>query len=138
MATVNVHIGFSVKIPGQDYGMLKADVDFGGIDTESDVEAQLLRCQEVAEQTSQAAEKSLATVAANLSGLNIEGVGLSKDLAELKVKVTNALKSVIDEVRRQKDIIEANAALGNLKVTATVAPVEAEDKKPPKKRTKAT
>lgn len=107
MPKVSLHYGLTLPIPGQQYTNVKADVSFDGIDTEGDVAAQVARCVEVLGQVAEGADGALAQQASNLSGLAIDGLGLPKELADLKRQMTTVIKRLVDEVTRHKEQLEA-------------------------------
>lgn len=76
MPKISIKLG--VTIPGQkEYSSLRAETEFSEIDTDGDIKAQVEECLAAIEQATQSAEEVLAQQISNLSGLNIEGVGIA-------------------------------------------------------------
>lgn len=86
MPKVTLHLGLTMPGPEQ-YSSIRADVDFGEIDTDGDVEAQIKRCAEVLEEVAVQAETSLAQQVSNSSGLSVSGVGLGAELKDFRTKL---------------------------------------------------
>ena len=55
------------------------------------------------------AERTLAQVAADASGLAIEGAGIAQEFAAFRDQVKAAVTQIAREVKRQKDALEALA-----------------------------
>ena len=109
MAKVSVMTGLTLPIPGQQYGMVKLEIRYTDIDTEDDVESQLKKCDEVALQTAERSEKTLAQTTADTTGLAVEGTGMAKEFANFKEQAQTAIMKIAREVKRQKDIVDALA-----------------------------
>lgn len=114
MPKVSVMTGLTLPIPGQQYGMAKIEIRYTDIDIEDDVESQLKRCDEVALQTAERSEKTLAQTTADTTGLAVEGTGLVKDYTSFKEQAQTAIMKIAREVKRQKDIVDA---IGGQKVS---------------------
>jgi len=106
MAKISVMTGLTLPIPGQQYGMVKLEVRYTDIDTEGDVETQLKKCDEVALQTAERSEKTLAQTVADTTGLAVEGTGLAKEFVAFKEQAQTAIMKCAREIKRQKDVIE--------------------------------
>lgn len=98
-----ISIKSGITLPGQkDYSSLRAEVEFAEIETDGDVKTQIEECVTAIEQTTPAAEKTLAQQLSNLSGLNIEGVGIITQFEEFKSKVRDWAQEMIDEMKELK------------------------------------
>lgn len=98
-----ISIKAGITLPGQkDYSSLRAEVEFAEIETDGDIKTQIEECVVAIEQTTPAAEETLAQQLSNLSGLDIEGVGIATKFEEFKGKVRNWAQEMIDEMKELK------------------------------------
>lgn len=102
MPKVSVKLGITMPGP-QEYSSFRADFAISDIDVDGDVEGQLADALRIGDRASIEAEAGLAQQAANLSGLNLEGVGVGAQFSEFKEKFGKAWS-------RLKETVEANAA----------------------------
>lgn len=137
MPTISVSSKLTLPVPNQDFGSFSQEIGFWGIDVEGDVEAQVAACVAAIDPAASAAQERLAQEAANLSGITLEGLGLSKEFTNFKDRMTNILNRVVKEVTRHKgdlDKLDIPALAKQFGVN-----VEVDEKKAPaKKRAKAS
>ena len=84
---------------------------------------------EAVDATSKVVEESLAKQASNLSGMNVEGVGLASEFEEFRNRLRPAFKDLSDLVEKHDNILQAAEASGLLKIES-----EPEEKKPRRKK----
>ena len=131
MAKISVMTGLTLPIPGQQYGMVKLEIRYTDIDTEGDVETQLKKCDEVALQTAERSEKTLAQTVADTTGLAVEGTGLVKEFTAFKEQAQTAIMKIAHEVKRHKDVLEQVSG-SKPAGKAEKAPKAEKPEKPPK------
>ena len=102
MPEVTIHLGLTLPGPEQ-YSSVRADIEFGKIDTDGDVEAQIEQCTKITQQVAEAAESSLAQNFANTSNLNVEGVGLAGEFETFRDKMRKWAKEVTKDLKKLKD-----------------------------------
>lgn len=107
MPLVSVKLGLTLPVPSKDGGFpyVRVDVEYGDIDTERDVDAQIAECIEATEKVAVSAETAVAQQATNLSGLNFEGLGMADDLKRLKERLNTYLPELKAEVKRQGEAL---------------------------------
>jgi len=103
---VSVHVGITIPGP-QEYSSIRTDCEFRNINVLHDIEPQLERCLEVAKQVYVAVEKQLAEQAANASTLAVEGLGLASRFDEFERFTKTRFEQIVNEVRRQRDLVES-------------------------------
>ncbi len=125
-----ITVSAGITLPGSvDYSSFKGLVEFSDIDTDKPLDAQLEECLEAVDATSKVVEESLAKQASNLSGMNVEGVGLATEFEEFRNRLRPAFKGLSDMVERHDNILQAAEASGLLKIEP-----EPEEKKPRRKK----
>ncbi len=93
--------GITLKIPGTDYGMAKPSVRFT-IDAEGDVAGQIEQHKAALEELAPAVEEALAQQLANITGLAVEGYGLSAKVE----KLSKLLDFTVEEMKRHKAVLK--------------------------------
>ncbi|KKK61039.1 hypothetical protein LCGC14_3018320 [marine sediment metagenome] len=125
MPKVTLHFG--ITIPGQkEYSSVRADVGFE-IDADGDIDAQLKQCLTAVKATEEPLEGALVQQVANLEGVSLEGAGIATDFAAFVKRMENRVDSIIGEVKRHKDVLEALDAAGLVKASKAAKP-KAKDK----------
>lgn len=131
MPKITIHAG--VTLPGsQEYSSFRGDVTFTDIDTQEPLVPQLKECIEAVEETGRAVEEALATQASNLSGMNVEGVGIATEFQEFRRRLRTAWEDLVAKVNKHDDVIQALEATGRVKVLVEEEPEEKPTRKPRK------
>jgi peptidoglycan hydrolase CwlO-like protein len=97
MKELSYEAAITLKIPGTDYGMAKPSVRFT-IDADGDVAEQIEQHKAALEELAPAVEESLAQQLANITGLAVEGYGLSTKVD----KLAKLLDFTVAEMKKQK------------------------------------
>lgn len=117
-----ISIRYGITIPGpKDYSSVRAEVGIE-LDADEDIDVQLKKCLDAAKKAEEPLEGALVQQVANLEGVALEGTGLATDFEALKVDVQKFVarmekrtESIIGEVKRHKDTLEALDAAGLVK-----------------------
>lgn len=109
MAKLSVSIGLTVPSRDVEYANFRPFASFKDIDVEGDVEAQARACLDAMERVSPLLEQGVARLAADASGLAVEGLGLSREFEAFRERVGETLRRIVAEVKRHKDILDAAA-----------------------------
>jgi len=120
MPKINLHYG--ITIPGaKEYSSIRVDVGME-LDADGDIDVQIKKCLDAAAKADEPLEGALVQRAANIEGVALEGTGLTVDLEALKAQVTAFIersekvsKSIIGEVTRHKNTLDALDASGLVK-----------------------
>ena len=91
---IDIETSITLPIPGQKFGMLKPTVRYSGININEPIEPQLERFRTVALQVAADAETTLAQMIADMTGLTVEGVGITADVKNLQAKFTDLTRTV--------------------------------------------
>jgi hypothetical protein len=97
MAKVTLHEGLTFS-GEKEYSSFRVDVTIADIDTEGNVGEQLKQAVEALEETAIEAEGALATQAANVSGLAIEGAGVGAAFANFREKFAPMWASMLERI----------------------------------------
>ena len=106
MAKVTVHRGVTIA-PKNTYHSFRADITLSDIDTEGDVDKQIKDSLIVAAELSSAIEEPLAQDVADVSGLSIEGMGLTKKYEQFILNDSAWKASVVKEVKKLQDMVDS-------------------------------
>ena len=127
-----ITVSAGITLPGSvDYSSFKGLVEFSEIDTDKPIDPQLEECLEAVDATAKVVEESLAKQASNLSGMNVEGVGLASEFEEFRTRLRVLFGELSDTVEKHDNILQAAEASGLLKIDP-----EPKEKKPRRKTRK--
>ena len=132
MPKITVKAGITLPLGTDERGkfsFFRGDVEFADIDTSEPLNAQLEECAEAVDATAKVVEESLAKQASNLSGMNVEGVGLATEFEEFRKRLRVAFEDLSASVEKHDNILQAAEASGILKIES-----EPEEKKPRRKK----
>ena len=134
MSKISLRLGVTFAVDPADRGSpwFRADVHLDEIDVEGDVDAQLARSLEALEKVSEKGEGALAQEASNISGMNVEGFGISRAFGEYKDKLKTWQNSVVGEIRRQGKLVDKVAVAAG--VEADPDEEEVAEEKPAKEK----
>lgn len=103
---ITVHQGLTVPIPGRDFSSLRYDVTLTDIDLEEDIDKQIEEGLAAVEKVAEAGEKALVEGAANISGLNFEGLGIATQFSKFENKFNVWKENITGEIKRQKEVVD--------------------------------
>ncbi len=106
---VTVHV--NLKLPGpQQYSMIEVGAMFAGLDvnaTKEALSAQLDACAATTLTALPKVEEVVAQGIADASGMAVEGSGLRRQFASFEDFVNKRLQQIVEEVKRQREVIDA-------------------------------